>query len=154
MTFGERRPLRPGGIDTERVAFLPSMRVTLWIVIIALSVGCRPPVDVPDAPSYAGDVEPLVVKRCLSCHEFEEPKAQLVLEVGEGYGRMVGRSSTQVKDVLIVAPGDVEGSYLWHKLDFTAAEGQGMPRTAFGARRLPDDEVELFRRWIETGAKP
>jgi hypothetical protein len=126
----------------------------LPLVLIVLVAACRQPVEVPDAPSYAADVEPLVLERCLACHEVEEPKARLVLEAGVGYHQMVGRASTQVEDLLIVAPGDPEASYLWHKLDFTAAEGQGMPRTAFGARRLPPDELALFRRWIEAGAQP
>ncbi len=32
--------------------------------------------------------------------------------------------------------------------------GKGMPRTMFGAKRLPEKELNLFRRWIEDGAKP
>ena len=52
------------------------------------------------------------------------------------------------------APTDPEASYLWRKVDHTAPVGKGMPRTLFGAKRLPEREVELFRRWIETGENP
>ena len=104
--------------------------------------------------SYAGHVEPLVLERCLACHTAEEPKAGLVLEPGRGYGQMVGRPSVQVPALRLVVPGDPEASYLWHKLDGTATVGEGMPRTLLGARRLPDRELERFRRWIEDGARP
>lgn len=112
------------------------------------------PVPRNNGLSYAGDLENLVVKRCVSCHSSDEPKAKLVLEAGSGYGQLVGRPSVQVPEEMLVVPGDPDASYLWHKVDFTAEVGKGMPRTLFGAKRLPDDEVELFRRWIEEGALP
>lgn len=62
--------------------------------------------------------------------------------------------STQRPGMLLVAPGDPEASYLWLKVDHRAPVGGGMPRTLFGARRLPEREVELYRRWIAGGALP
>lgn len=126
----------------------------MLLLLVVLAAACREPVVVPEVPSYAADVEPVVLDRCLSCHELDDPKAQLVLTPGMGYDQMVGRSSVQVEDLLIVEPGNLAGSYLWHKLEWTAAVGDGMPRTVFGARKLPPDELELFRRWIESGARP
>lgn len=128
------------------------------VVIVALLVGCSG-VDVPVVPdgvpvSYAGHLEPLVIARCLSCHTTEEPEAQLVLEDGKGWGAMVGRPSTQVPEKQIVVPGDVESSYLWSKLIHEVEIGRGMPRTVVGAIELPDDELELYRRWIADGALP
>jgi len=128
------------------------------VVAVGLLAGCSG-VEVPVVPegepvSYAEHIEPLVVARCLSCHTAEEPEAHLVLEVGEGYGEMVGRPSTQMPGMLIVAPGDVEGSYLWRKLVHDADVGRGMPRSVVGSIRLKDDELELYRRWIEDGAPP
>ena len=121
-------------------------------------MGCSG-VDVPVVPegepvSYAEHLEPLVIARCLSCHTAEEPEARLVLEAGTGFGQMVGRASTQMPETMIVAPGDVEGSYLWRKLIHDVEIGRGMPRTIVGSIELPDDELELYRRWIEGGALP
>ncbi|MGD8439222.1 MAG: hypothetical protein PVG53_01710, partial [Holophagae bacterium] len=99
-------------------------------------------------------LEPLVLARCLTCHTADQPEAELVLEPGVGYEAMVHRPSTQVPRMEIVAPGDVEGSYLWHKLTHDVEVGRGMPRTVFGSVRLPDDELELYRRWIADGATP
>jgi hypothetical protein len=104
--------------------------------------------------SYAEHLEDLVILRCLSCHSTEKPKGELILEEGVGFGQLVGRRSIQSPDVFLVAPGDPDASYLWHKLDHSAAEGRGMPRTLTGAKRLPEAELELFRRWIAGGAKP
>jgi hypothetical protein len=54
----------------------------------------------------------------------------------------------------LVAPGDLEASYLWLKLDQRPIKGEGMPRTLTGAKRLPEKELERFRRWIAEGARP
>jgi hypothetical protein len=104
--------------------------------------------------SYERHVEPLVLKRCLDCHTNEEPKANLVLEPGQGYDQMVGRRSAQAPGIDIVEAGDLERSYLWLKLDQRPRTGDGMPRTLFGGKRLPAVELERFRRWIEDGARP
>ncbi len=107
-----------------------------------------------DAVSYSSDLEELVVKRCGDCHSTKEPKAKLVLVRGEGFGNMVEKVSVQVPEAQLVAPGDLEASYLWHKLMGDTEIGKGMPRTMFGSKRLPEKELDLFRRWIEGGAKP
>jgi hypothetical protein len=121
------------------------------------AVGCGTPVpDVPveSAVSYAGHLEPLVIAHCLACHDREDPKGELVLDPGEGYGQLVGRKSTQVPALDLVAPGDLEGSYLWHKIEHRPREGKGMPRTLTGVKKLRPAEIDLYRRWIEGGALP
>ena len=131
------------------------MVVAIWGLLALACSG----VEVPEVPkgvpvTYAEHLEPLVLARCLSCHTTEEPEAQLVFEPGEGYDQMVGRASTQVPEMLIVAPGDLENSYLWRKLAHDVEIGRGMPRTVVGSIKLPDDEIEMYRRWIEDGARP
>ncbi len=122
-----------------------------------LVVGCGTPVPtVPeDEPvSYAAHLEPLVIAHCLGCHESEEPKAELVLEEGVGYGELIGRRSVQRPEMALVEPGDPTNSYLWLKLQHTATEGKGMPRTLSGSKKLRPTELELYRRWIVGGALP
>ncbi len=104
--------------------------------------------------SYSNDLEELVVNRCGDCHSTKEPKANLVLVKGAGFGNMVETASVQVPEAQLVVPGNLEASYLWHKLMGETEIGKGMPRTMFGAKRLPEKELDLFRRWIEDGAKP
>lgn len=133
-------------------------RLMVVVVFAMLATACTG-VEIPDVPAgvpvtYVEHLEPLVIARCLECHTTEEPEAKLVLEVGTGYGQLVGRASTQVPEILIVAPGDVEGSYLWSKLIHEVEIGRGMPRTVVGSIKLPDEEIALYRRWIEDGALP
>ena len=133
-------------------------RVVAVFVAAVATAACNQ-VEVPVVPddtqvSYAEHLEPLVIARCLECHTHEEPEAKLVLEVGTGYGQMVNRASTQIPEVLIVAPGDPDASYLWQKLIHDVEIGRGMPRTVIGAIELPEAELDLYHRWIEDGAQP
>lgn len=131
-----------------------------WIAsgcAVLMLAGCGTPI--PEVPadeqvSYSGHLEGLVIAHCLGCHEAEDPKAKLVLEEGTGFGQLVGRQSIQVPEMALVAPGDPGASYLWLKLQHTAPEGKGMPRTPTGVKKLRKAELELYRRWIEDGAKP
>jgi hypothetical protein len=84
----------------------------------------------------------------------DDAKAKLVLERGIGYQRLVGPHSVQVPEMALVKPGDPDGSYLWMKLQHLTEEGDGMPRTLTGSKKLRTAELELYRRWIEDGAKP
>jgi hypothetical protein len=131
-------------------------RVLLPALMLALSAcGAGLPEIPPDQPvSYAAHLEPLILKRCLGCHTAERPEAELVLEQGRGYEQMVGRSSVQAPELMIVAQGDVASSYLWMKLDHRPVKGKGMPRTLTGTERLPAPELQLIHRWIEDGALP
>ena len=134
-----------------------AVRLTVASCAALVLVGCGTPVPtVPagETVSYARHLEPLVLANCLGCHGAEEPKAKLVLEEGRGYADLVNRHSVQVPEMLLVAPGDLEASYLWLKLEHRAPEGKGMPRTATGVKKLRAAELDLYRRWIEGGALP
>jgi hypothetical protein len=133
------------------------VRRFLLIIGAVLVFGCG--ATVPDVPkgvpvSYAAHLEPLVIAHCLGCHESEEPKAKLVLDPGVGFGRLVGRRSIQDPEMALVEPGNLDASYLWLKLQHRSPEGKGMPRTLTGTKKLRPAELELYRRWIEDGAKP
>jgi len=125
------------------------------ILILVGACGTQVP-EVPneEAVSYTVHLEPLVIAHCLSCHESEDAKAKLVLDPGVGYARLVGPRSIQDPDMALVEPGDPERSYLWLKLQHATEEGKGMPRTLSGSKKLRESEFELYRRWIEGGAKP
>jgi hypothetical protein len=110
--------------------------------------------DTSSEPSYAADIEPIFAKRCGDCHSAGEAKAHLILDPGRGYEDLVGKAAFQVPGMQLVKPGDPANSYLWKKLDHSAREGKGMPRTLFGSKKLPNNELELIRAWIETGARP
>jgi hypothetical protein len=134
------------------------LRLHLIVLLGAAAAGCGathlPELADGRPASYREHVEPLVLERCLSCHTFDEAKAELVLEPGRGYDQLVARPSVQVPSMQLVEPGSPDRSYLWHKIQGTVSVGEGMPRTLFGSRRLPEPEIERFRRWIADGALP
>lgn len=130
------------------------IQVILAVVLPLVVVAALPAVSDPQGPSYARDVEPIIVKRCADCHTADKPKAHLILEKGRGYGLLVGRNSVEVPTVPLVKPGDPDGSYLWRKLKHTASKGKGMPRSLFWWKKLPRKELALIRSWIEAGALP
>lgn len=131
-------------------------RLAMLLVLIApFAVGLAlPGASQGNGPSYAADIEPLFAKRCGDCHTGDEPKADLRLESGAGYEQLVNHPSHQVPELLRVKPGDPDHSYLWQKLEGAGEVGKQMPRTLFGSRQLPGDELDLVRRWIATGANP
>ena len=125
------------------------------LLVFAMACGTQvPEVPIEESVSYSMHLEPLIIAHCLSCHESEEAKGKLVLDPGLGYERLVGPRSIQVPEMALVAPGDPERSYLWLKLQHVTEEGKGMPRTPTGSKKLRESELELYRRWIEGGAKP
>lgn len=144
----------PAGGLREREAEVRRRLVIAAVVLLPFALGIAVTATSQGGPSYAADVEPLFAKRCGDCHSVGEAKENLVLDRGRGYAQMVRRPSVQDPRMQLVTPGDPDRSYLWLKLDHTATEGKGMPRTMFGAKKLPDGELELVRRWIATGAAP
>jgi hypothetical protein len=128
--------------------------VTFGLVLMAGCGAAVPEVSENEPVSYSAHLESLVVAHCLGCHEAKDPKARLVLESGQGYRQLIDRRSVQQPEMALVEPGEPETSYLWLKLQHTAAEGKGMPRTLTGSKMLRPAELELYRRWIVDGALP
>ncbi len=124
------------------------------IVFASVALAAIPSVSEEGGPSYTADVEPIVLTKCVGCHTVEKPKNPLALDQGTGYGKLVEQPSRLEPDKVLVVPGDPGASYLWQKLMHTTKEGKGMPRSMFGARKLAEDELAVFRTWIETGARP
>ena len=104
--------------------------------------------------SYANDVEPVFLAECGDCHGAESPKKGLDLSKGRGLANLLDRQSQEVDGVVLLKAGDPAASYLWQKLTHTASEGKGMPRTMFGAKKLPQEQLDVVERWIREGAKP
>ena len=66
--------------------------------------------------------------------------------------------STQATDLAFIEPGDVEASYLWHKINGTQAMAGGggldMPKTRMGEDPtvMTPAQLDTIRMWIEGGA--
>jgi hypothetical protein len=129
------------------------MRLTVATVVLATFAAGLALAVTDGAPSYAADVEPILVAACSECHGGDKPKKGLDLSLGKGHAALVGRPSQEV-DLPLVKPGDPAGSYLWHKLSHTQTEGKGMPRGMFSSSKLPQEQLDLIERWIVAGAQP
>ena len=105
-------------------------------------------------PSYAKDVEPIFIKHCADCHGGDSPKKGLDLSQDKGYATVLQRKSQEEPLMQLVKAGDPAASYLWLKVSHTATEGRGMPRTIFGAKKLPQPQLDTVKEWIIQGANP
>jgi hypothetical protein len=94
-----------------------------------------------DDAAFNRDIAPLIVKRCLECHNATEASGGLNLAVKDK--ALAGGDAGAV-----IVPGDIDGSSLIQRI--TAGE---MPPEKNGvAQKLPDTEIEAFRKWIAAGA--
>ena len=105
--------------------------------------------------SYEADVEPAITRSCASagCHfGTTDNESGLDLSEGNGYDAMVNQPSTQAP-MDIVTPGDLENSYLWHKINGTHLEagGEGDPMPP-EAGSLSASDINLIEDWIVSGA--
>jgi hypothetical protein len=89
---------------------------------------------------------------CVTCHTpvGGMPAGGLNL-VTDPYGALVNAVSTGKRDMLRVAPGNPEASYLIHKLQGRSGiAGERMPFN--GPPFLTSSEIHAVKRWIDIGA--
>ncbi|MCO4773802.1 MAG: putative metal-binding motif-containing protein [Deltaproteobacteria bacterium] len=103
---------------------------------------------------FTPDVQAVFSGGCTAnqCHHTPAGQADLALDDGEAYFRLVDVPSTQ--SLLVrVAPGEPMASYLWHKLNNTQVEaggaGSSMP---FDQPLLPEETRRALYVWILEGA--
>src|SRR5438552_11827760 len=111
----------------RRVAFLPCIFVALGLA--------------DDPVSFHKQIRSILARQCIGCHQGATRQADLTLAT--------------VKDILAggrkgpaLVPGSPEKSILIAYLT-----GESKPQMPFGGKPLPDDQIELIRRWIREGAK-
>ena len=98
-----------------------------------------------EQPDYAADVQPIWDDACAGCHIGA---AQGDLALDQGAAALVGVPSTEAPDVVLVAPSDLDGSYLWLKLTGEQTVGSAMPLGS----ALDDADLGTVQNWIEEGA--
>lgn len=125
-----------------------SISIRGFAAVFAILLGAVPAAAATCDAAYVETVEPLLAKRCVACHNKASPGSGLTLQKGTGYAALVDVPSTQAKDVMRVAPGDPEASYLFRKLVGTQKDvgGSGV-RMPIGGK-LTDTEIALVETWI------
>lgn len=118
--------------------------------------------DTSDGPlSHATDIQPIWEASCLGAGCHSAAQSQPTLE-GDGYSAIVGVMPTSAA-APYVTEGDLQLSYLWHKINAThlleanlggcGCGGAGSPMP-LGAELLDQSARDLIGRWIEEGALP
>lgn len=109
-------------------------------------------------PDFAGEIQPILESACL-CHFMpatggDMTAPYLILNAGVGLGELVDVDAVQLPSMKRVAPGDVENSYLVHKLRSTHVDVGGPIDTDPMPPLLALDESDVLtiEAWISGGA--
>lgn len=102
----------------------------------------------PNIVTYKDDVLPIIQVRCLKCHESPNGEGYKAsgLDLGTYEGIMRGTQHGP-----IITPGNAFMSNLMVLIEGRAAPNLRMPHNE---KPLSRCEIDVFRRWINAGAKP
>lgn len=116
-----------------------------------LDQGGRPiPPGPPPNTDFAEIQSTIFGPRCSHCHSGAGAPQGLRLDAGNSYALLVNVASSEVPALLRINPGNPDASYLVQKIRGNAAVGARMP--ADGPPYLPQDRIDLIRRWVAAGA--
>jgi mono/diheme cytochrome c family protein len=126
-----------------------TIALSLAVAAGALIAGCglaRPGGAADDVPA---DVQAVFKKHCVRCHTGAAPPRGLLL-IREKAGAVVGAPSAERPDLLLVAPGKPEASYLLMKVrGDEGIQGKRMPIGEI----LSDEELKVLEAWVAGLAK-
>lgn len=112
------------------------------------------------ALSHAVDIQPIWDAHCVTaCHEAGGEWAILDLS-DDAYDDIVDINAATFGLAEHVVPGEVEESYLWHKINGTQVDfggnGLAMPKAPANgeATMLTQEELDTIEAWIAGGALP
>ncbi len=113
------------------------LRVAFLVVsgLIAGSLWAQEPV------SYNKQIQPILARNCQGCHQSTSKQSDLSLATFQDF-------KTGGKKGSAFETGSPEKSVVISYLT-----GEAKPQMPFGGKPLPDDQIELFRRWIREGTK-
>jgi hypothetical protein len=91
-------------------------------------------------------------RACVTCHTGRIPNISINFSSGvDSYALLVNVPSRQRPNLMLVAPGNPDASYLIQKLEGSAGiAGLRMPLS--GPPYLTEGQIRVIRRWIEEGA--
>jgi len=110
------------------------------------------------AVDYETDIQPIWNASCTTgCHVAGGTAASwFVITPGDSHAALVGKNALELNTMQLVAAGDSENSYLWHKINNTHIEagGSGTPMPPPPAAALSADDLAKIETWIDAGANP
>lgn len=102
-----------------------------------LKAAGEPPVD------FVKQIKPILADRCVECHNSETLLGSLNLQ-----SRALAFEKRQAGPV--IRPKDADNSMLYLVLTLPPKDKKAMPATG---HRIPKDEVQLIKQWINEGAQ-
>lgn len=125
----------------------------------AVKLLCKPPKKAHGkrGATFATIQNGIFAKQCAfsGCHSLESPQADLVLEGAGVWDALVdvpaSTSAAAFAGKKRVVPGAPDTSFLMDKLLGKLGPGEGDPMPQ-GRSALPDDDIQLIRKWILAGA--
>ncbi len=115
----------------------PILSQAFRVSVLLLSCGLPTIAQSAEPPSFDRDIAPLLVRRCLDCHNGTEKKGGLDLSRADSATKG-GESGA------VLVSGKPKESLLWQHV----RDGEMPPK-----KPLPSAEVELLQKWIDAGAK-
>jgi len=100
--------------------------------------------------NYNRDIRPVLADKCFHCHGQDEKdrKGKLRLDQPDGeHGAFADRKGT-----FAIKPGSLDDSELWYRIT-TKDKGEAMPPADSPKKPLSTRELELFKKWIQQGAR-
>lgn len=94
-----------------------------------------------DSIDFESEIAPILIKRCVECHQQSNASAELLLTSRESISN--GGESGAVID-----SNDPHASYLLQRV----RDGEMPPEEKGKPRKLPDHEIALLEQWIVSGA--
>lgn len=119
------------------------MRVSIWSVIAFLATTSVGSADEPKPVSFKSEIAPILVRKCLACHNDAKSESGLNMKT---FALMKRGGKTLGEDIL--TPGDPDSSYL---VELVRPDGE--PRMPYKLTPLRPDELRLVERWVDEGAK-
>lgn len=119
-------------------------RLRIFLVAVTLMAMAYPlaaHADDSAPPDFDKDIAPLLVRRCVECHQERDPSGGLALVSQSGL--LAGG-----KHGPVLATVDPESSRLLARV----VAGEMPPEEKGVVRKLPEDEIALLRRWVASGA--
>ena len=126
-----------------------NIRRRLALVLVSLLLA---PLTARSAPARSGsvdfnrDIRPVLSDNCFSCHGPDEKKRKGKLRLDVKDGMFADREGHPA-----VKPGNPQNSELWSRI--TNQDPDELMPPPKSEKKLTADQIALFKRWIEQGAK-
>ena len=103
-----------------------------------------PPPSAPAASEYTTVIVPILERVCVSCHNPDKTKGELLLTTREGLDK-------GGENGVVVVPGKPDDSPLVTRCELPVDHDDHMPPD--GKKQPTPDEVAALRRWVQNGAR-